>query len=134
MYFRRSRVRQWDIVFIVSYEPVDAGVIKDAMIWADAPDSIISRVLDNVLAGRINEGFCYSNPSLRRTVIGIGQTEHGYESLNTVVHEIMHTAQGIAIEEGIPLDGEEMAYLAGSISGMISDIVCDIACPHCHGK
>lgn len=134
MFFRRSRIRQWDIAFIVSYDELDAELIKDALLWANAPKSIISRVEDGVLAGRLNEGFCYSNPALRRTVMGIGSTEHGYESLNTAVHEIVHAMQGMAIEDGMALDGEEVAYLAGSISELISDIVCEVACPHCREK
>ena len=54
-------------------------------------------------------------------------------SLNTIVHEIVHIAQHIAIEDGIDPLGEEMAYLCGDIASTVSDIVCVLSCPHCSG-
>lgn len=108
--------------------------IYDALIWADAPDSIISQVSENVYAGRLNEGFTYSEPSLRRTVFAIGVAESGPEVLDSVVHEVIHICQHIAIEERIDPLGEEFAYLGGDISREVSDIVCELSCPHCNGR
>lgn len=107
--------------------------ILDALVWADAPESIIQNVSENVRAGRLNEGFTYSEPSLRRTVFASGETTTGPEMLNTIVHEIVHIAQHIAIEDGIDPLGEEMAYLCGDIASTVSDIVCVLSCPHCSG-
>lgn len=108
--------------------------IYDALLWADAPDSIISKVSENVYAGRLNEGFTYSEPSLRRTVFATGIAENGPEVLDSVVHEIIHICQHVAIEEGMDPFGEPFAYLGGHISREISDIVCELSCPHCSRK
>lgn len=131
MIIREVTVRRWRVVFFFSFDSSDVERILDALVWADAPDSILSQVSENVSAGRLNEGFCYSRPTERKTVVGVGLTTTGVEFLNTTVHEIVHIAQDIAYADGIEPWGEEFAYLAGEISGCVSDIVCEMSCPHC---
>ena len=103
----------------------------DALIWADAPDSVLRDVEEKISAGILNEGFCFSNPMLRRTVLWVGETSTGPEFLNTIIHEIVHITQDVAHTEGIDPFGEDFAYLSGDISHEISDIVCEMSCPHC---
>lgn len=133
MITRKVRIHDWTILFLFSFDATDMERIYDALLWVDAPDSIISRVSENVYAGRLNEGFTYSEPSLRRTVFATGIAENGPEVLDSVVHEIIHICQHIAIEEGMDPFGEPFAYLGGHISREISDIVCELSCPHCSG-
>ena len=121
-------------MFLFSFDATDMERIYDALLWVDAPDSIISHVSENVYAGRLNEGFTYSEPSLRRTVFATGLAENGPEVLDSVVHEIIHICQHVAIEEGMDPFGEPFAYLGGHISREISDIVCELSCPHCSRK
>lgn len=106
----------------------------DALFWADAPASIVSQVSENIRAGRLNEGFCYSNPRLRRTVLGTGSASSGPEVLNSMVHEIIHICQHIAQEDGWNPFGEPFAYCGGEIARSVSDIVCELSCPHCHSR
>lgn len=134
MISRKIHIHNWTIWFLFSFDRYDMERIYDALLWADAPDSIISKVSENVYAGRLNEGFTYSEPSLRRTVFAIGIAENGPEVLDSVVHEIIHICQHVAIEEGIDPFGEPFAYLGGHISREISDIVCELSCPHCRKK
>lgn len=131
MITRNTNIRHWRIAFNFSFNQHDLGVLTDALIWADAPESIINTVTENVRAGRRNEGFCFSNPSLRRSVIGVGVTDTGPEFLDTTVHEIVHVAQHISENDGIDPLSEDFAYLAGDISHEISDIVCEMSCPYC---
>ena len=133
MITRKVRIHNWTILFLFSFDQYDMERIYDALIWADAPDSIISKVSENVYAGRLNEGFTFSEPSLRRTVFATGLAENGPEVLDSVVHEIIHICQHVAMEEGIDPFGEPFAYLGGHISREISDIVCELSCPHCSG-
>ena len=121
-------------MFLFSFDATDMERIYDALLWVDAPDSIISHVSENVYAGRLNEGFTYSEPSLRRTVFATGMAENGPEVLDSVVHEIFHIVQHIAAEDGMDIYSEDAAYLAGDISREISDIVCELSCPHCRKK
>lgn len=134
MYIRRAKIRRWTILFYFSFDSYDKERILDALVWAKAPDSVISQVLENISAGRLNEGFCYSNSVLRRTVLGTGVAESGPEMLNSMVHEVIHICQHIALEDGMNPYDEPFAYLGGDIAREISDIVCLLSCPHCGGK
>ena len=131
MIIRRIHIRRWEAIFLCSFDKADEPEVMDALYWADAPGSILSRVSENISAGRPNEGFCYSNIDLRRTVLGIGKTTTGPEYLDTAVHEIVHIVQAIAQADGIDPFSEDFAYLAGDISHEISDIVCEKSCPRC---
>lgn len=133
MIVRKVRIYNWTILFLFSFDVYDMERILDALFWVDAPDSIISHVSENVYAGRLNEGFTFSEPSLRRTVFATGIAENGPEVLDSTVHEIIHICQHIALEEGMDPFGEPFAYLGGHISREISDIVCELSCPHCSG-
>lgn len=128
---RNVLIHRWRIRFLFSFDSSDWAQTLDSLLWADAPDSIISQVLENLEADRLDEGFCFSNPSLRRTVLGVGAASSGPEVLDTMVHEITHICQHIALEDNIDPYGEGFAYLAGDISREVSDIVCRISCPHC---
>ncbi len=133
MIFREVHIRHWTILFLFSFDEYDMESIYDALVWAEAPESIIENVSENVYAGRLNEGFTYSEPSLRRTVAATSKAATGPEMLNTIVHEIVHIAQHISIEDGIDPLSEEVAYLCGDISSTVADIVCRLSCPKCSG-
>lgn len=128
---REINIRRWKTLFLFSFGTDDIERVFDALIWADAPESIVRKVSENVSAGRIDEGFCFSNPRIRRTVVGVGKTSTASEFLDTTIHEIVHVTQDIAHTDGIEPWGEDFAYLAGDISRCVSDIVCEMSCPHC---
>ena len=129
---RMIRTHGWDVLFYFYLGPEDLGDVMDGMRWVDAPRGIVSTVTDKILARRLNEGFTYSNPRLRRTVFAIGDTSSGPEVLDSTVHEIIHIVQHIAQKDGLDPFGEPVAYLGGHISRAISDIVCELSCPHCN--
>lgn len=132
MITRKVTIHDWDVIFLFAFNDGDLERIGEALLWAKAPDSIAGKVADNVLAGRLNEGFTYSNPWLRRTVFAMGETSSGPEVLDTTVHEIIHILQHISMEDDIDPYGEAIAYLGGNLSHTISDIVCELSCPRCH--
>ena len=134
MVYRRIRIKDWTIRFLFSFDRYNKAQVLESLFWVDAPNSIVSKVSKNIEAGRLNEGFCYSDPTLRRTVFATGKAENGPEVLDSIVHEIFHIVQHIAIEDGIDIYSEDAAYLAGDISREISDIVCELSCPHCSRK
>ena len=134
MLVRNVNIRHWEILFLFSFDTYDMERIYDALIWAEAPNSIIQQVSEKVSAGNLDEGFTFSNSSLRKTVFAIGKTSSGPEVLDSTVHEIIHITQHIATEDGIDPYSETFAYLGGDISREISDIVCELSCPHCNRK
>lgn len=131
MVVRRTYIRLWEIIFFFDFDADDKERIIHALVGAGAPVSIVSRVSRSIDDGKLNEGFTYSNPKLRQSVVGIGKTSSGPEFMNSTVHEIVHLAQDIAIAYKISLGGEEIAYLAGDISRSVSEVVCELSCPHC---
>ena len=128
---REINIRRWKTLFLFSFGTDDIERVFDALLWADAPESIVRKVSENVSAGRLDEGFCFSNPRIRRTVVGVGKTSTASEFLDTTIHEIVHVTQDLAHTDGIEPWGEDFAYLAGDISRCVSDIVCEMSCPHC---
>lgn len=130
---RNANIHNWKSTFLFSFDRHDEELIIDALSDAGAPFSIASKVSENIYSGRRNEGFTYSNPSIRRSVVGIGKTTSGPEVLDTTVHEIVHIAQHIAMKDGIDPFSEDFAYLCGHISREVSDVVCKLSCPHCSG-
>lgn len=134
MISRTISIRRWKIMFLFSFDTTDWARVLDALLWAEAPDYLIAKVERNVSAGRLNEGFCYSNQRLRRTVLGTGATSSGPEVLDSMVHEIIHICQHIAERDGLDPFGEPFAYLGGDIARSVSDIVCELSCPHCNSR
>lgn len=124
-------IRNWDILFLCEYDVWDVDDIMSALSWADAPMAIHDRVFSNVVGGRLDEGFCYSNPSLRRVVAAMGRASSGGEFLSSFCHELRHIADDIAVTDGIDLTGEKIAYLTGEIARMLSNQVCRFTCDHC---
>lgn len=68
-------------------------------------------------------GFCYSNNSMRGSVIYIGRTDSTDQFLNTMFHEFCHLAVHIADCDGIDKSGEEFCYLAGNIGEKASKLI-----------
>ena len=134
MQARLIEIRRWNALFYFSFDNRDKERILDALVWAEAPDSILHKVSENISAGKLNEGFCYSNPELRVSIIGIGKARNGPQFFNSTVHEMTHLALHIAEEDGINPYSEELAYLMGDISKQIADIVCELSCPHCNNR
>lgn len=132
MIIRDVYIRRWNALFLFSFDKYDKERILDALVWAEAPNSVISQVAENIDAGYLDIGFCFSNPRLRRSVIGVSRTSSGPEFMNTTVHEIFHVAQDISKVEGVEMDSEEFAYLGGDIVSEVSDLVCEMSCPHCN--
>lgn len=134
MITRLIQIRRWQVLFMFSFDIDDIEEIWDALSWADAPMSVVSKVSENVSVGNLDEGFTFSNPDLRRTVFAISKTSSGPEVLDSTVHEIFHIVQHIAAEDEIDMFSEKAAYLAGDVSREISDIVCELSCPHCNSR
>lgn len=134
MITRLIRIRRWQVLFLFSFDIDDMEDILDALSWVDAPDSIVSQVSENVSVGNLDEGFTYSDPDLRKTVFAISKTSSGPEVLDSTVHEIIHIVQHIALQDGMDMFSESVAYLGGDISRAISDIVCELSCPHCNSR
>lgn len=100
----------------------------------DAPPSILKRVSRNMSLDRMDTGFTYSNPVIKKSLVVIGRSSSGAEFLNSFVHELRHLADDISFVYGYPLRGEPAAYLTGEIALGLSDIVCELSCDKCRSE
>lgn len=131
MITRRIYIWDWEATFLFPVDGYDDEEVYRQLVRCDAPNSIIREVSENLEADRDNEGFCFSSPYLRRSVIYVGLASSGKEFLSTVVHEIAHLAANICTTDGVSLTGEPIAYLSGDIALQLSDIVCHYSCEDC---
>lgn len=130
MIHRAIRVRDWMVDFLFSYPRNDAEGVLPCLRSYEAPEDIVQDAAALMDAGP-NVGFTFSNGYRRRALTWVGPQSEGKQWLNTTVHEIVHVAFAVAIDNMIDPYSEEFAYLVGDIVQELSDILCFLACDHC---
>lgn len=131
MIHRVLKVGRWVADFLFATEDYDAEGVFGCLYAANAPSSVLDRAGSIMESRRLNRGFTFSNPDLRRAVVVIGPTSSGKQFLNTFVHEVRHLADAIANSIGYELDAEGPAYLSGDAAMEFADVVCRLGCRHC---
>lgn len=71
----------------------------------------------NLSSGKLDTGLTFVKDG--EAVCVIGKASSASEYANSIQHEVMHLAIFIAMEEGIPLDDEEVCYIGGEIAQKI---------------
>ena len=130
MIHRALRVRGWTIDFLFAHRRNDPEGVLACLRSFDAPADVVAEAADLMGAGP-NCGFTFTNGYRRNALTWVGPQDAGAEWVNTTVHEIVHLAMAIAIDQGIDPYSEELAYLAGDITEQVSDLLCALACDHC---
>lgn len=124
MFFRRTSILGWEIVFLFDYGRMDGDAVLSELSDAGAPSSVAEKVDLKIRLCMPNEGFTYSNLRSRRSVVAIGPTTSGREFLSTFCHELRHLTDDIASERGLPIRGEDVAYLTGELARRLFPVVC----------
>jgi len=128
---RKINIAGWEGVFLFSTGGYDDEEIYRQLVSCDAPASVFHSVSANLAEGMMNEGFTFSSPPLRRSVVYFGPTTDGGQFMSTFCHELGHFAIDICVTDGVDLESEKLCYLAGEVALRLSDIVCHLACDHC---
>ena len=81
----------------------------------------------------MDTGFTYSNKEHRQSVIVIGMHSSPWEFLNSFEHELRHLVDDIALTLGLPMAGEDVAYLTGEINQALWEDVHQFTCCKCNG-
>lgn len=131
MAHRVINIGRWVVDFLFVKERYDEEGIYACLYEIDAPYSVILRVGEIMESGKLNCGFTFSNPQLRRALCVVGPTSSGKEFINTFVHEVRHVADAIANSIGYDLDAEVPAYLSGDAAMALAEVVCELGCDHC---
>ena len=76
-------------------------------------------VRGNLLRADMDSGFTYSNKTMRRSVVVVGLATSQAQFLNSFEHELRHLCDDIAAASGMPMQGEEVAYLTGDVNSLV---------------
>lgn len=121
----------WTIYAYIAVHEYYTYEILDRMRSIGADNHILSRAHKNLMAGQLNNGLTFSNPSERKSVWVVALTSSAKEFFNTIVHEIRHLEQHIANEYDIEENSEEACYLCGDIALRLFPYCKQLLCEHC---
>lgn len=116
----------------VIYVPTekDMPVVAEALASLGCPDGDIQKTW-LMMTEDWNNGYTWSNPSLRRSITLIGRAENWEEFFNTVLHETGHIRDEIMAAYNVMNYGEPPAYTQGEIGRQMAPMIRRIACPCC---
>lgn len=118
-------IPDYDWIVHVYYDttPKNADEITNALYYLGCSYKGIIRTRKQILSGEYNNGMTYSNRVLKRSIVSLGRASEFSQFLNSFVHELQHLSTHIAKANGIPLDGEEICYLSGSLAQLMYPIL-----------
>lgn len=103
-------------------------------LWEIGMDANNARqAFENLSMGNLNTGLCYSNYSMRKSVLVIALTSSPAEFINSWHHELEHLESHIGKVFKLDPTGEDIAYLSGELAmemyPRIKHLICD-CCRH----
>lgn len=103
-------------------------------LWEIGMDANNARqAFENLSSGNLNTGLCYSNYSMRKSVLVIALTSSPAEFINSWHHELEHLESHIGKVFHLDPTGEDIAYLSGELAmemyPRIKHLICD-CCRH----
>lgn len=106
---------KWYITVLYNTNTNDIDDIIDKLKEMNISKKDLYSAYKNIIDGKINTGFIYTNFEEKETLITIGETNSTEEFINTVVHEANHLQSHIATYYNLDEKGEEVSYLIGDI-------------------
>ena len=121
----------WVVYCYIAVDEYYTYEILDKMRTIGADNRVLARAHRNLIAGSLNNGLTYSNPTMKKSVWVVALTSSAKEFFNTIVHEIRHLQQHIANEYDIDHNSEEACYLCGDIACLLFPYCRELLCDHC---
>ena len=120
----------WEIMayYATSRYAVDEIMEQLWLIGIDADNA--RRAFDNLTNGDLDTGLCYSNYSLRKSVIVVALATTASEFMNSLTHEFAHACIHISTALGIDKQSEDFAYMMGDLCQMAFNQVSELLCEH----
>lgn len=94
----------------------------------------INRAMRNLNSGNMNNGFTFTNPKTKESVIVIGTTTTANEFANTYSHEKGHLVRHISQTLGIDPYGEDEQYIHGELSSKMFKVGKRFLCDCCRNN
>lgn len=129
---RNLDIGRWHVEFFFAPDGYDIDHILGLLFDFGAGGRTMRRALNLMESGRKNRGFTFANPYDRVALVMIGPTTSGKQFQNTLVHELRHLVNGIALSLGVQLDSETPSYVAGDAAMELADVICSLGCEHCN--
>lgn len=124
-------IGKWVVDFLFARLDYDADGVLGCLYDIGASAEVLRKADKIMEEDRLNCGFTFTNPKMKRAVVVIGPSSSGDEFLNTMTHEIHHLAVAIADSLGVDLEGETPAYLIGDTVFALAKTICEFGCPRC---
>lgn len=131
MVHRVLPIGSWVVDFLFAKLDYDDEGVLACLYDMDADYDVMKKANDIMDSDRLNCGFTFANPDLKRALVVVGPSSSGKQFVNTLSHEVHHLAVAIAKSIGVDLYGEVPAYIAGDATMALIDTVCEFGCPHC---
>lgn len=121
----------WEIMayYATSRYAVDEIMEQLWLIRIDANNA--KRAFDNLSSGELDTGLCYSNYSLRKSVLVVALTTSASEFMNSLTHEFAHACVHISTALDIDKQSEDFAYMIGDLCQIAFGKVNELLCEHC---
>lgn len=104
-------------------------------LWEIGMDANNARqAFDNLSMGNLNTGLCYSNYSMRKSVLVIALTSSPAEFINSWHHELEHLESHIGKVFNLDPTGENIAYLSGELAMEMYPRIKHLLCDCCRHK
>lgn len=104
-------------------------------LWEIGMDANNARqAFENLSMGNLNTGLCYSNYSMRKSVLVIALTSSPAEFINSWHHELEHLESHIGKVFNLDPTGEDIAYLSGELAMEMYPRIKHLLCDCCRHK
>ena len=129
---RDLEIGRWHVEFYFAPDGYDIDLILDRLFDFGAGGRVMRRALNLMDSGRKNKGFTFANPYERLALVLVGPATSGKQFQNTLVHELRHLINGVALSLGVELDSEAPSYAAGDSAMELADVICTLGCDRCN--
>ncbi|MBO7684826.1 MAG: hypothetical protein J6Y20_04665 [Lachnospiraceae bacterium] len=124
-------IGRWHVEFYFALDDYDIDEILGRLYFFGAGERVLRKARFLMRSGEPNQGFTFSNPYDRVSVVVVGPTTSGRQFQNTFTHELRHLINGIARSLGVVLDSETSSYMTGDAAMSLADVVCRLGCEKC---
>ena len=127
----------YDNWIIYAYYATTRYAVDEIMnrLWEIGMDANNARqALENLSMGNLDTGLCYSNYSMRKSVLVIALTSSPAEFINSWHHELEHLESHIGKVFNLDPTGEDIAYLSGKLAMEMYPRVKHLICDCCRHK
>lgn len=122
----------WQIIAYYAVTHFEVDEIMRTLQEAGCRGKNLEIAYENLSLGKPNMGLCFSRDGVSVLVVSVASSKSQF--LNSLVHEIYHSATHIAKDLGYDLTGEDVCYLAGEIAEKMYPVVGKYLCQCCSKK